>query len=125
MPRTKLRAAWPALAVVIALAAPAPAVAQSAGDEQYADPFGPAEGGGGGDQESGSGGSGSGSQTPPAAQSEGDAQASGPESAQAPVPSASQLPRTGAPTWELALAGALMLGTGAVLRIRLVHPSRG
>ena len=98
------------------LALPAAALAQSAGDEQYADPFGPTEEPSGGSQ---------------------DQQAQAPEQEAAPAPAptepaapaeevtASQetaaptLPVTGLPAGVLAAGGALLLAGGTTLR-RLV-----
>jgi hypothetical protein len=96
------------------LALPAAALAQSAGDEQYADPFGQVK-----DPNSGQG-----------QQSQAPAQ-SAPTPAQTAAPAntadqavASQtadaptLPRTGLPAWYLALYGAVLLLAGTALRRR-------
>jgi hypothetical protein len=104
-----------ALIAAAALAAPSSALAQSAGDEQYQDPFG-------GDGQSQS-------QTPSA--SGGTAQAT-PTPAPAPAPAAAptavpvetspaaqQLPRTGGDPELPAIAGALLLAGGVALRVRL------
>ena len=108
------------LAAVAALAAaapaPVPALAQSAGDEQYEDPFA--------------------GQDPGAAQPEPQAPAAEPaapaqstpapdsstpaaptaESAAQPQP---ELPRTGLDTAPVLAIGAVLLGTGVALRVRL------
>jgi hypothetical protein len=119
-----------ALAAALVLAAPAPALAQSAGDEQYQDPFGGTSNGSGG---------GSGSQTPstpstPApvpstpAPTSSSSTAPSATTAQA-VPSASsrsQLPYTGSPVaagW-LAALGATMVAGGLTLRLRLRERDR-
>jgi LPXTG-motif cell wall-anchored protein len=114
----------------LALAFPGTALAQSAGDDQYSDPFG---GGGGG------GGNSSATPTPtpaapsaPSTSSTAPSTSTAPSSASAaatPVPAASaaapvttssgQLPYTGADAGLLALAGVLCIGGGVALRVRL------
>jgi LPXTG-motif cell wall-anchored protein len=106
----------------LAVAAPSAAVAQSAGDDQYQDPFG-------GTQTTGSGSSGSSnglSQTPDLAGSSGSGTAgtgsSGSDVLAGDVPasaSASQLPATGADAHVLALAGLALLLGGLGLRLRM------
>jgi LPXTG-motif cell wall-anchored protein len=103
------------------LALPGAAWAQSAGDDQYEDPFAPSPG------QTDEGGSGSGSDSgadEPAAQP--DPAPAAPEPA-APEPAATsaqspnggeQLPRTGADEGLVALAGAVMLAGGIALRVR-------
>lgn len=104
------------LLAAAALAFPGAAWAQSAGDDQYEDPFAPQPGqtGGGGSQGE-----------EPAAEPE-----PAPEPAPAPAapePAATaaqtptdgeQLPRTGADGGLVALAGAVMLAGGIALRMR-------
>jgi hypothetical protein len=113
------------LALVIALAAPATALAQSAGDEQYVDPFQNVPGGGkggGGNSQGGSGGSnGSQSQT-----NSGSSQSStAGNTSQSTASDAtsggdgSALPRTGLPLIGLGVAGGLLLGGGITLRRRV------
>lgn len=93
----------------LALAAPATAYGQSAGDEQYEDPFAP------GTEEP--------QATPEPASAP--APASGGEaSAPAPTPApeataAQQLPYTGADVEIVLAAGAALLAGGVVLRLRL------
>ena len=120
------------LALALALAAPGlvspdPASAQSAGDEQYVDPFqenpngterpgsGSADGGGGGAT---GGGGDQGTQVAPP--SDGDAGATQDAVPVQPVPEAggngAVLPRTGLPLPAAALAGAALLIGGAALR---------
>ena len=98
-------------------AAPGTALAQSAGDDQYADPFGEVDkkksgsgnssGGQGGTQGAGS----SGSSAPTTTQEQGtQTQTSGSQSP--------GLPRTGLPAGLLAADGSVLLGAGALLRRR-------
>lgn len=100
------------LLVLALLAVPSSALAQSAGDDQYRDPLAP-QGGGGGGSSGGGGGDSSQRQTVEGSDdSEAAAATSQPSAAQAN----SELPRTGAPTSALALAGTLLLGGGVALR---------
>jgi LPXTG-motif cell wall-anchored protein len=96
--------------LLLALALPAAALAQGAGDEQYQDPFGgqstPAP-----------------TATPAPAQAPVQSQAPAPTATPAPVThaqsaprSARALPYTGADAGLLALAGAALLGAGLALR---------
>ena len=97
----------------LALAAPATAYGQSAGDEQYEDPFAP------GTEEP--------QATPepaPAPAPASGAEASPPAAAPAPDPApeataARQLPYTGADVEIVLAAGVALLAGGVVLRIRL------
>jgi beta-lactamase class A len=117
-----------ALLAAIALAAPAAAWGQSAGDDQYQDPFG-------GDE-----GQSQGSESPDSSSSSGDQSTSTPTT-QAPAPTAApeastaqaapaaaasqQLPRTG---WNVALpavAGFWLLLGGVALRARVRLHDRG
>jgi LPXTG-motif cell wall-anchored protein len=129
-----------ALVAALALAAPSAALAQSAGDEQYADPFGGSNGGsqgsdGGSQGSNGSGESnGSSGTTAPATSTPAPA-TSAPTStstttsttpATTTTPAATtaatggqQLPYTGAPVGLVVLAGVLLLGGGVALRVRL------
>jgi hypothetical protein len=121
-----------ALAAVAAVA-PATVLAQSAGDEQYVDPFQNDQGGGG--QNGGGGGGGGGGSGAQGTQGGGDAGAptttaptqpeTGTADGSAPVvPSqttagqGATLPRTGLPAIGLAAIGAMLLGGGAALRRR-------
>jgi len=131
-----------ALVVALLLGAPGSAVAQSAGDDQYDDPFGdePAQSEGGGD-DTGSGsdgadrseGSTGGGGSSPGSESSGSGAAAGTgagaETGTAPSATASgvqgdgaQLPRTGGAAGVLLAAGAVLLAGGAVLRVRLREP---
>ena len=117
------------MAVLALLLCPAGALAQSAGDEQYADPFGEVDdgkddrdqGGGGGGGNSGAGGdSGATAGTPEAAAPTGEPLASADtEVAAAGETAGAQLPRTGLPALLLAGAGALLAAAGLALRMRL------
>jgi LPXTG-motif cell wall-anchored protein len=99
------------LVAALALCAPASALAQSAGDDQYRDPFagkgqeqGETESGGAGED-----GAGTTAPAPPAA----------PTDSTAVEPTATvagTLPRTGAESGWVALAGLLLMAAGAGLR---------
>lgn len=103
-----------------ALALPAAAWGQSAGDDQYQDPFG--------------GGQDSGEQAPEADEPDAAPAPPAPEPAPAPAAPTSttaqapngepQLPRTGADGGLLALAGAVLLVGGVALRVRLSERAR-
>jgi hypothetical protein len=95
-----------------AVAVPATAFAQSAGDDQYVDPF--QEPGGGGDN--GAGGGGGGDDT-----SGGNGEVAPTESTPstaAQTDSGGGLPTTGLAIGVVALTGALLLGGGTALRRR-------
>jgi hypothetical protein len=119
------------LLAAVTLALPGAAWGQSAGDEQYEDPFAPEPGqsdGGGSSQDDGGGSSGGGSsggggaeQSVPAAQPE---TAPAPTTVQAAPNGEQQLPRTGADAGLLALGGTLLLASGVALRVRLSEPAR-
>ena len=100
------------LAALALLVTPAGAIAQSAGDEQYSDPFGDVE------QPSQDQGGSNGSPAPtgdPTAQ----APASGSASAAGADPgTGGSLPHTGFPALLSALLGALLLGSGISVRRR-------
>ena len=100
------------LVVVVLAIAGAPAWAQSAGDEQYDDPFA-------GQQDKGSSAQPAPTAAPaPAAAAPAAAQAPAAPAA-APAASAAQLPRTGAETLLTALAGVGLVMAGVGLRLRL------
>jgi LPXTG-motif cell wall-anchored protein len=125
-----MRRALAALSVLLTVACvPAGAVAQSAGDQQYVDPFGGGEGGGGQEQPAQQEQpvdpapaepapvDPAPSEPAPSVPSEGgDGEAAG---AVAPEASGATLPRTGAPTLALLAVGAALTGVGAVLRRRV------
>ena len=112
-----MRPTWKVLVLLLALglAVPATVVAQSAGDDQYVDPFeGQGDGnGGGGNNGSQDGGSDNGStttaQTAPSDTAGTTAESTDSESA-------ATLPRTGFALLPVALAGMFLFGTGAGLR---------
>jgi LPXTG-motif cell wall-anchored protein len=119
------------LLIAALLASPGAAWAQSAGDEQYEDPFAPepgqtddggsSQGGGSSQDESGASGgggsSGGGTVQPAAPEPDAPAETGPATTAQAPD-GAEQLPRTGADAGVIALAGALLLASGLALRRR-------
>ena len=106
------------IAVTAVALEPASAFAQGAGDDQYNDPFGDEP-----EQEA------TPAPTPraPAATATpappSTAQATpvpaGPQATATPVPAGPTLPYTGVDAWPLALGGALLLGSGIALRVRL------
>jgi LPXTG-motif cell wall-anchored protein len=109
------------LAVLVAaalLAAPAPALGQSAGDEQYEDPFA-------GEEQSQPEPTATPAPAAPAPEPETAAPEPVPEagSTTAPAPAATQaqaqLPRTGLDAAPILAAGVLLLGGGIALRVRL------
>ena len=114
-----------------ALALPGAAWGQSAGDDQYEDPFAPEPGQ---TEDGGSGsGSGSGSGTADDDSSGGgavqpaptpEAAPAAPAAAATTTAQAEQLPRTGADAGLLALAGTLLLAGGVAIRVRLSEPAR-
>ncbi|HEX6653096.1 MAG TPA: hypothetical protein VF072_10165 [Thermoleophilaceae bacterium] len=107
-----MRRTAPLLLAVLALALPSAALAQSAGDDQYADPFGQVNDGGGqgqqGDQPTDS--------APAPAQSA--APATPAEATASQETAAPTLPRTGPgmPAWYIAINGAVLLLAGTALR---------
>jgi hypothetical protein len=120
-----------ALTCALALAFPAAALAQGAGDDQYTDPFAdqPAQSGGGSSGSSNSSGSSSGSSTTSGASSGTGGASSGstsaassgtpaPATATADPPASSELARTGGDALPTALAGAALLLGGVALRRR-------
>lgn len=106
-----------AFAAALALAAPLPALAQSAGDDQYRDPF---AGNGGKQDAAGDGGSGStgghatggGSSAPVAAP----APAPQPAAVAPSATASGELPRTGLPAGVVTAAGFMLLAIGIGLR---------
>jgi LPXTG-motif cell wall-anchored protein len=100
---------------VPAVAAPGTAFAQSAGDDQYVDPFQDDESGGGNQGNSGSQSDDTPAAEEPVAQAPADtgdtAGSAAEEAADGPT-----LPRTGFPAGEFALIGVILLGGGFALR---------
>jgi LPXTG-motif cell wall-anchored protein len=94
------------------LALPSVAAAQSAGDEQYADPFGQTEQPNGSQEQPAPEPQPAPAPATPAAPAE---QAVASQQAQAPT-----LPATGMPAHLLASMGALLLASGALLRRRVL-----
>lgn len=107
----------PLLALVLALALPSAALAQSAGDNQYADPFGSAPPSSQPKRQS-SAPSGAGHSGPAPAAAPSAANGSGAVPAAAPATSAT-LPRTGLDALELVLAGAVAIAAGLALSLAL------
>jgi len=107
-----------AAAILALLAAPASALAQSAGDEQYADPFADV-------QEPGQdNGTANGSPTPDAAPTaEAPAAPASATSAGSDSDADGTLPRTGFPAALSALVGALLLATGVFVRRHAQSPA--
>jgi hypothetical protein len=124
-PRRRLAA----ITVALVLATPAAALAQSAGDEQYADPFGDGQGqsndqgssndqGASNDQGSSSGSGTTTAQAAPTATPAPATSAPTATTAQAP-PATAQLPRTGGDPITPAVAGFWLLLGGVALRVRV------
>jgi LPXTG-motif cell wall-anchored protein len=110
VPRRRLAA----LIAALALLTPATAFAQSAGDEQYQDPFG--------DEQSQSDDQSNDTQSAQATPTPTPAPATAPTATAAAAQSApaeEQLPRTGEDAALLALAGTVLLAGGVVLRRRV------
>ena len=93
------------------LAVPSAALAQSAGDEQYADPFDQP-------QQEPSGSQGEPAPEPAPAPAESSQTAAAPQ-AEVEATASQTLPRTGLPVALLAGAGGLLLSGGAMLRLRV------
>jgi LPXTG-motif cell wall-anchored protein len=114
------------LLAAAALALPATAWGQSAGDEQYEDPFAPAPGQtdqegstGGGDTGSSDGGSSGGGTVEPAPTAAPEVAPAAPPATTTTTAAEQELPRTGADAGLLALAGAVLLAGGVALRVKL------
>jgi hypothetical protein len=102
------------LIAAFVLALPSQALAQSAGDEQYADPFGQVEQPNGGQGQQGEApGQSAPAPAAPAQTTPADQSVASQETA------APTLPRTGLPALLLAGTGALLLGAGTTLRRRV------
>jgi hypothetical protein len=110
-----------ALAALALLAVPAAALAQSAGDEQYTDPFGDVNPP---TQDDGTANDSPAPATDQTAQVPAQAPATDSDSAAAADSSAGDsLPLTGFPAALVALLGALMFGTGISVRRRVQPPA--
>lgn len=104
---------------LLALAVPSATFAQSAGDDQYTDPFGQVDenSGGGGDGTGGGDGDTTVQAEPAPAPTPVEPSQTGEETVAQPA--GESLPRTGLPAAALALIGAVCLAAGAGLRSRL------
>jgi hypothetical protein len=106
-----------ALLAAVLLAAPAPAFGQSAGDDQYEDPFA--------GEDQGQPQSGGGQEPAPAPAPAAPAPAPAAESSTPSAPAAEpasqqqQLPRTGLDAAPILAIGVVLLGSGVALRVRL------
>jgi hypothetical protein len=109
----RLPLALVAALALLALALPSAALAQSAGDEQYTDPFGQVDEGTG---SGGNGGNGEGNVPAEPAPTPVEPAQTGQETV---APTGETLPRTGLHAVALALVGAGSLAAGAALRRRL------
>ena len=109
-----MRRLMPLLIAVSLLALPCAAFAQSAGDEQYADPFGQVQDPNGGQGQQSQAPAQSAPAPATATQTTGADQAVASQDSAAPT-----LPRTGLPAVLVAGAGALLLGAGSTLRRRV------
>lgn len=105
-----------AILLTLALVAPASVLAQSAGDQQYVDPFQGQEGGGGGNGGEQTGGSDDGTTTTtPTAPSDTAGVTAGDT---VPETDGATLPRTGLTLLPVILTGLFLLAAGLVLRRR-------
>ena len=113
----------------LALAIPGSAFAQSAGDDQYQDPFAgeneSQDDGGSGGGEGGATDPGSGAPPAPAPAPSTPAAPAAETAAPAPTtPTGATLPRSGSGAWWMAALGVLLLGAGIALRRgTAAHPS--
>jgi LPXTG-motif cell wall-anchored protein len=100
--------------------APASALAQGAGDDQYSDPFGS-------EQEEATPAPTASAPAPTATAAPAQATATPapgqPAPAATPAPPSPRLPYTGIEDWLTAAGGALLLGAGLTLRARVREPS--
>jgi hypothetical protein len=107
------------VALLVAVALPAAAIAQSAGEDQYTDPLqGGGSSGGGGNSGGGSSGGGGGGNAP-TTQAQSDttpAASTNAEPAQAEDDDSGNLPNTGFPIAILLGSGMILLSTGLALR---------
>jgi hypothetical protein len=112
------------VALLVAVALPAAAIAQSAGEDQYTDPLqgggsgsGGGGGSGGGSSGSGSGGGGSGGGgNAPTTQAQADTNTAPTQATPAQADDSGGLPRTGFPVAVLLGAGLILLSGGLALR---------
>jgi hypothetical protein len=106
-----MRRSVPLLLTLLALALPSAALAQSAGDEQYADPFGQVE--------EPTGSQGEPAPEPEPAPAPAETTVAGEEAVASQQADAPTLPATGLPAHLLAGTGSLLFAAGAALRRRL------
>jgi hypothetical protein len=109
------------VALLVAVAMPAVAIAQSAGDDQYTDPLQGGGPSGGGSSSSGSGGSGGGSggggnSNAAATQTQSDATGDPGQTKAAQADDSDNLPHTGFPIAILIGSGLILLSGGLALR---------
>jgi hypothetical protein len=105
------------VALLAAVALPAAAIAQSAGEDQYTDPLqGGGSGGGGGNGGGGSSGGGGNAPTTQAQSDTSPAASTNAEPAQAEADDSGDLPNTGFPIAILLGSGMILLSTGLALR---------
>jgi hypothetical protein len=119
--RRRLTVLAAVLACIAAAPAPVPAFAQSAGDDQYEDPFAGQDPGGSQEPEQ--------QQTPEPAEPAAPAEPAQSAPAESSTPSApvaepasqqqTELPRTGLDAAPILALGAVLLGSGIALRVRL------
>jgi hypothetical protein len=121
VPRRRLAA----LIAVLALAAPASSAAQSAGDDQYEDPFA-GENGGSAPSRQQPAPAAAAPESEPAPQPAAPAAQAAPAAPQpavsAAAPARTQLPYTGRDAAPALIAGTLLLAGGVALRLRLREP---
>jgi hypothetical protein len=108
-----------AVTTAVLAIAPATALAQGAGDDQYSDPFGSEQGD---PTPTATPRAPAPAPTATAAPAQATPAPSQPGPAATPAPSGPQLPYTGADDWLIAGTGALLLGAGLTLRARLRDP---
>jgi hypothetical protein len=117
----RLRPWIAALAVAVLLVAPSVALAQSAGDNQYQDPFAGSGGGGskGGGGKSSQANQGSGSSSGGQSSGVGQSAATTQSTTSPQATPGKQLPRTGGEPGLVALLGSGLIVAGAGLRLRV------
>lgn len=109
------------VALLVAVALPAAAIAQSAGEDQYTDPLqgggsGSSGGGSGGSGGGGSGGGGGGGGDAPAQSAQSETTPAPTQATPAQADDSGELPRTGFPVAVLLGAGLILLAGGLALR---------
>jgi hypothetical protein len=112
-------------ALALSLAAPAAALAQGAGDDQYSDPFGSGQNDDSGSDDA-DGDAAEPEPSQPESVTEPPAATPAPEATASQQEPAEQLPYTGADEGLVALAGGMLLAGGVALRLRCAAsgPSR-